>query len=195
MVSRRRLSALDVSHFVDLEVFNPACALSLLEQIAGAERVNAEPAAASALTALCGHLPLAVRIAAARVSASPGTSMSWLVQQLMDERSRLDELSIGDLDVRTTIAAGYQGLSAVEQRTLCRLALLDAADFPAWAVAAAADLTTAENRQVLRALVDRRLLDEVRVDHAGQLRYGLHCLVRIFAREPPGRSHRQHSSR
>jgi DNA-binding SARP family transcriptional activator len=184
VVSRRRLSALDVSHFVDLEVFSPACALSLLEQITGTERVNAEPAAASTLTALCGHLPLAVRIAAARVSASPGTSMSWLVQQLMDERNRLDELSIGDLDVRTTIAAGYQGLSAVEQRTLCRLALLDAADFPAWAVAAAADLTTAENRQVLRALVDRRLLDEVRVDHVGQLRYGLHCLVRIFAREP-----------
>ncbi|MEU8004499.1 BTAD domain-containing putative transcriptional regulator [Catellatospora sp. NPDC049111] len=184
VVSRRRLSALDVSHFVDLEVFSPACALSLLEQIAGPERVTAEPAAAGALTALCGHLPLAVRIAAARVTASPGTSMSWLVQQLKDERNRLDELSIGDLDVRTTIAAGYQGLSAVEQRTLCRLALLDAADFPAWAVAAAADLSTAENRQVLRALVDRRLLDEVRVDQVGQLRYGLHCLVRIFAREP-----------
>ncbi|WP_184846261.1 AfsR/SARP family transcriptional regulator [Allocatelliglobosispora scoriae] len=183
VVSRRRLSALDGSHFVDLDVFSPECALSLLGRIAGVERVMAEPDAASTLAALCGHLPLAVRIAAARVSASPETSLSWLVQQLMDERSRLDELSIGDLDVRTTIAAGYQGLSAAEQRALRRLSLLDVADFPAWVVAAVADLTAAETRQVLRTLVDRRLLDETRVDQVGQLRYGFHSLVKLFARE------------
>jgi hypothetical protein len=46
---------------------DPAEALALLARIAGPERVAAEPAVAEALVGLCGHLPLAIRIAGARL--------------------------------------------------------------------------------------------------------------------------------
>ena len=66
-----RLSAIEGCTFVDLDVLPPESALALVEKIVGTGRVRAERACATALTNLCGHLPLAVRIAAARAAASP----------------------------------------------------------------------------------------------------------------------------
>lgn len=183
LTGRTRLSAIAGCHFVDLDVFPPVAALALVEKIVGAARVAAEPSSAAALVDLCGHLPLAVRIAAARAAASPDAPLAWLVAQLTDERRRLDELRIGDLDVRSSIATGYAALGEDERRVLCRLALLDAADVAEWTVAAVADLPAAAAQRAVRTLVDRRLLDEAGVDHCGQMRYRFHGLIKLFARE------------
>ncbi|MEV1329727.1 BTAD domain-containing putative transcriptional regulator [Micromonospora costi] len=183
VTSRSRLSALAGAHLLNLDVFPVESALALLERSVGAPRFRAERAAATELIGLCGHLPLAVRILAARVAASPHTPLSWFVDQLTDERRRLDELRVGDLDVRASIGSGLRAMAEPEHRVLRRLALFDAPDVPAWVAAAAADLAPAEAEAALRALVARRLLDDAGVDRCGQLRYRFHPLVRLFARE------------
>jgi len=183
LTSRSRLSALEGCHTVDLDVFPTESALALVERIVDASRVRAERSAAVALIDLCGHLPLAVRIAATRAAGSPDVPLAWSVDRLADERRRLDELSVGDLDVRASIGAGYQALAEPQRRVLRRLALLDAADVAAWVAAAVADIAMDDAQTALRALVERRLLDEAGVDRCGQLRYRFHSLVRLFARE------------
>ncbi|WP_328853334.1 NB-ARC domain-containing protein [Micromonospora globbae] len=183
VTSRARLSALAGAHLLNLDVFPVESALALLERSVGAPRFRAERAAARELIGLCGHLPLAVRILAARVAASPHTPLSWFVDQLTDERRRLDELRVGDLDVRASIGSGLRAMAEPEHRVLRRLALFDAPDVPAWVAAAAADLAPAEAEAAMRALVARRLLDDAGVDRCGQLRYRFHPLVRLFARE------------
>ncbi|MEO3926078.1 BTAD domain-containing putative transcriptional regulator [Micromonosporaceae bacterium B7E4] len=183
VTSRSRLSALAGAHLLNLDVFPVESALALLERSLGAQRFRAELTAATDLTDLCGHLPLAVRILAARVAASPHTPLSWFVEQLTDERRRLDELRVGDLDVRASIGSGLRAMADPEHRVLRRLALFDAPDVPAWVAAAAADLPPAAAEAALRALVARRLLDDAGVDRCGQLRYRFHSLVRLFAWE------------
>lgn len=183
VTGRTRLSGLEGCRLVDLEVFSPESALGLFERVVGGPRVAEDLSAARELVALCGHLPLAVRIAAARVASAPGTPLRWFVGRVADERRRLDELRVRDLDVRASIGAGYALLADDEQRVLRLLALLEVGSFPGWVAGAVADIGADPAARALRALVDQRLLDEVGVDRCGQPRYRFHNLIRLFARE------------
>ncbi|MFI6477451.1 BTAD domain-containing putative transcriptional regulator [Nonomuraea sp. NPDC050663] len=132
-------------------------------------------AALGRLVDYCGGLPLALRIAGSRLAARPDWSPAYLAGLLDDERLRLDRLHAGDLTVRSVLALGYDGLPEPAQRALCRLGALSAPDFGEWLVGSSAD-----------ALVDAGLLDPHGIDAAGQLRYRLHSLTRLFARERLG---------
>ncbi|MGW2546039.1 NB-ARC domain-containing protein, partial [Kitasatospora sp. NPDC001574] len=57
----------------------------LLERLIGPARVAAEPEAAGRLAELCDRLPLALRIAGARLAARPGWAIADLVPELADE--------------------------------------------------------------------------------------------------------------
>ena len=75
VTSRSRLAALAGSHGVSLGALPPDQASGLLAAIIGADRAAAEPDAVAEIARLCGHLPLALRIAGARlVSRPPGRS-------------------------------------------------------------------------------------------------------------------------
>jgi hypothetical protein len=58
----------------------------------------------------CGCLPLALRIAGARLAARPSWPVRALADRLADERTRLDELESGDLAVRSCFQVSYQAL-------------------------------------------------------------------------------------
>ncbi|GAA2259191.1 hypothetical protein GCM10010145_33480 [Streptomyces ruber] len=60
----------------------PAESYALLEAHLGVERTAAEPDATAELAALCGHLPLALRTAAARFAARPPMSVRAAVAEL-----------------------------------------------------------------------------------------------------------------
>ncbi|MGH8792846.1 MAG: AfsR/SARP family transcriptional regulator [Stackebrandtia sp.] len=191
ITSRRRLPGLEGAVGVDLATFTPAEATTLLERLAGGDRVSRELHAAARIAQLCGMLPLAVRVAGGKLASKPHWSMSDLAETLADERSRLSQLRAGDLDVRASIELSYRACDGRQQRLFRLLGLLTVADFPAWLVAVLAATVQTDAEAVLEQLVDLQLLQVSGRDTAGQLRYQFHDLVRVFAVEQLARAHPQ----
>ncbi|MFL6075033.1 MAG: AfsR/SARP family transcriptional regulator [Mycobacteriales bacterium] len=177
VTSRRTLPELAGAHRVELGVLPRRASLLLLAATAGPPRVAAEPAAAESIVDLCGDLPLAIRIAGARLAARPGWELAELARLLADERGRLDQLTAGDVEVRTTVAPSYQALDQTARRAFRLLGLLPVRDFPGWVLAPLLDAPPDTAAPVLAALVDARL-----VEAAGD-RYRMHDLLRLYARE------------
>jgi DNA-binding SARP family transcriptional activator/predicted negative regulator of RcsB-dependent stress response len=183
ITSRGRLAGLEAAHPLTLDVLDSDQAVELLARLAGPDRVAAEPQAAQQLVRLCGLLPLAVRIAGARLAARPQWRLALLAGRLADEHRRLDELKTGDLEVRASVALSYRGRSEAERRLFRLLGLLAAPSFAAWMAAALLEVEPAEAEELLERLVDAQLVEAAGEDQAGQLRYRLHDLLRVFARE------------
>ncbi|MFF2079033.1 BTAD domain-containing putative transcriptional regulator [Kitasatospora sp. NPDC058162] len=181
VTSRAALTALPGTRLVDLGELDAAHAQTLLHRILDDHRVAAEPVAAARIAELCGGIPLAVRIAGARLAARPRWTLARLAGLLHDERRRLDELTAGDLAVRAGFAVGHARLPEPVRRTFRLLGLLDAPDFASWAAAAVADIPVAEAERHLEELIDAQLLQETGTEP--HLRYRFHDLVRLYARE------------
>jgi len=183
VTSRARLTGLAHARPVDLDVLAPHQAVELIAAVAGEQRVAAEADVATEIARLCGHLPLAVRIAGARLAARPHRPLARLATDLRDERRRLDQLRVGDLEVRTSFATSHDGLPARTQRAFRMLGLLDAAEFPGWSAAALLDTDQADAEDLVDQLVDAQLIDVAGRDDVGQTRYRFHDLLRAYARE------------
>jgi DNA-binding SARP family transcriptional activator len=183
VTSRTQLSGLEAAHPLCLDVLDPDQAVQLLAKLAGSGRVAAEPEAAAAIVRLCGWLPLAVRIAGARLASRPQWRLALLNERLADEHRRLDELATGDLEVRASVALSYFGRGEVERRLFRLLGLLAAPSIPAWVAAALLDTGPMEAEGLLERLVDAQLVEAAGQDQTGQLRYRLHDLLRVYARE------------
>ncbi len=183
ITSRSRLAGLALAEVVDLDVLSPEQALELLSKIAGPGRVEAEPDAARAIAGLCGCLPLALRIAGAKLAARPRWRLQRLVDRLGEEHGRLDELAAGDLEVRASVALSYQSLDERQRQAFRLLGLLEVGNFAAWMLAALLDIPGADAESLAEELVDAQLLETPGEDGAGQVRYRFHDLIRLFARE------------
>ncbi|GAA0437323.1 regulatory protein AfsR [Acrocarpospora corrugata] len=164
-------------------------AVAVLAKLAGADRVAADPGAAAGLVRLCDGLPLALRIAGARLADRPDWPLSALVARLRDERERLHELAAGDLAVRSSLSASWQSLrgsarpsSRLAAHALALLGLLHVHDITAEVAGALLGTPVPEAERALERLVDAHLLDRNRLDH-----YQPHDLVRLYATELAGR--------
>jgi hypothetical protein len=104
VAARNRLPDLTVAPLVDLDVLDDQEARSLFASIVGAERATAEAEATSEVLAACAGLPLAIRIAGARLATRRGWTVRTLAGRLRSEQRRLDELTAGDLAVRASFA-------------------------------------------------------------------------------------------
>jgi DNA-binding SARP family transcriptional activator/predicted negative regulator of RcsB-dependent stress response len=183
VTSRRRLTGLPGAVPIELDAFDHAQATELLTRVVGAERVAAEPEAADRVAALCDRLPLALRIAAARLAAKPHWTLDRLARRLVDEHRRLDELVHADLEVRGSLSLSHRGLSAIAQRAFRLLGVLEVSDFAAWSAAALVDVSVPEGEDLVEELVDARLLEVAGRDATDQSRYRFHDLLRVYARE------------
>jgi DNA-binding SARP family transcriptional activator len=183
VTARSRLIGLAGAHLIDLEVFAADHAVELLSRIVGSERACTEPAAARTLVQLCGRLPLAVRIVAARLHGRPAWTLEALAGKLADEHHRLDRLTAGDLGVRSSLALSYRTLGIDHRGPFRLFGLLDGPDLPCWIVAALLDCPVWRAEELIEGLVDARLLEPAGRDGLGQDRYRCHDLVRLFARE------------
>ncbi|GII61331.1 SARP family transcriptional regulator [Sphaerisporangium krabiense] len=183
ITSRNRLGGLSGVSRADLDVLEPAEAIELLARIVGAERTAAEEPVAREIVDLCGRLPLAIRIAGARLATRQRWPLRLLADRLADERRRLDELAIADLEVRAGFALSYRGLDDDERRALRRLGHLGAPEFSPWIVSWLCDIDGKLAEDTLERLVDAQVVDFSRVDDLGTLRYRIHDLVRIYGRE------------
>ncbi|WP_051367254.1 AfsR/SARP family transcriptional regulator [Hamadaea tsunoensis] len=183
LTSRARLTGVDAADRVDLGVLDAAGSLALLADAAGAERVAADPDQALAIADLCGRLPLALRIAGARLAARPHWTLTRLAGRLRDETRRLDELEHGEMGVRASMTITYDMLAPAERRLLRRLTLLEAPDCAPWAAAALLDVGPEEAEEICERLVEAQMLTAVTRPSATTVRYGHPELVRVFARE------------
>ncbi|MFD6363210.1 BTAD domain-containing putative transcriptional regulator [Streptomyces roseolus] len=182
VTSRRRLAGLVVHHearHLALDVLSPHAARELLTARLGPYHVHAEPDALAELVERCGRLPLALSIAAARATTSPGLSLSALVAELRDGRHRLAALATGDggdTDVTSVFSWSYRALTPDVARLFRLLADHPGPDTTAAAAAASAGLSSDRTRALLAELVNAHLLQCHPSD-----RYQLHDLVRAYA--------------
>lgn len=183
VTSRSRLAGLAGAVHIDVDVFDTAQSIDLLSRIAGESRVQAELDDAAELAELCGRLPLALRIAGARLAARPHWSIGQLVERLKDETRRLDELEHGEMGIRASISLTYDAVSEEARRLFRRLAILDTHVFSAWTSAALLDKPLIESQDLLDDLADAQLVETTGVGRGVHARYRFHDLIRVFARE------------
>lgn len=183
VTSRTRLTGLESARPVELGVFDAHEATGLLARLAGSARVAAEPEAAADIARLCGYVPLAVRIAGARLAGRRHWRLAHLVTLLGDERRRLDELSAGDLAVRAGFAVSYTRLPGETRHLFRLLGLLEVTEFAGWTAAALLDVPVETARDHLEALVDAQLLQVADPGDGDPGRYRCHDLVHLYARE------------
>ncbi|SFD53469.1 AfsR/SARP family transcriptional regulator [Streptomyces aidingensis] len=175
VTSRRPLTGLPAAVRVGLAPLTESSALELMARIAGGARIGTDRQAALALCEACGHLPLALRLAAARLSTHPHRTAGDLAARLHGDARWTEEL----LD-RTGARHTYAGLSAEARRLFRLLPLIEAADFAPWAGAPLLDTGVAQSEALLDELAEAHLLD-IR-PHPTGTRYWLPGWIRGFAR-------------
>lgn len=183
VTSRRRLSGLVVRDGAALLTVGPFAAedaLELLGNALGRSRVAADRDAARVLVERCDRLPLALRIAAARLMAHPDWSLVHWTAKLADERRRLQELSAHDADlaVETSLYLSYRALSSGAARVFRLLGLHPGPDVDAPTAAALAGRDLERTRRHLAELCDAHLVEE-----QAQGSYLRTDLVRIYAEQ------------
>ncbi|WP_426404497.1 AfsR/SARP family transcriptional regulator [Streptomyces sp. R-07] len=175
VTSRRRLTDLDGAHALSVEVLPAADSVELFTAIVG-ERAAAEPLAVLDVLQLCGFLPLAVRIAAARLHHRPRWTVEYLAARLRDQRRRLSELATSERGVAAAFTLSYQQLTADQQRMFRLLGLQPGRDIGAEAAAALAGLPSEEAETLLEDLLDAHVLAQHQPG-----RYTFHDLLREHA--------------
>jgi tetratricopeptide (TPR) repeat protein len=173
----RRLRSHEGASLVELDPFTPAESAALLRRVLGDETVANHPDAIAELTGLCGHLPLAVALAAERVR-NTGIDLPVLVEEARDDTARLDALDDGADDVRRVFSWSYRALPEPEARMFRLLGTAPGPDIGAAAAAALTGATPVLAHRLLDSLVDHNLLSRPRPG-----RYELHDLLRVYAAE------------
>jgi DNA-binding SARP family transcriptional activator/tetratricopeptide (TPR) repeat protein len=163
-----------------LDVLSEAEACELLVGRLGAQRVMAEPAAATELAGLCAGLPLALSVAAARAAARPSFTLSALAAELRSDEGRLDALGTEDADgsVREVLSWSYRQLSGPAARMFRLLGVHQGPEISAPAAASLAGLGVPQARRALAELASAHLVAESAPD-----RFGFHDLLRAYAGE------------
>jgi tetratricopeptide (TPR) repeat protein len=178
VTGRRRMTGLAGARTVTVDVMPPEDAAALFARSVGDERPGVDPAAAAETVSLCGNLPVAIRIAGARLRHRPTWTVSHLVHRLRDEHRRLAELHAEDRSVSAAFALSYRQLRPDLQRLFRLLGTVPGPDVDRDAAAALAGLDPVEAHERLDELLDRHLL----VQHLPG-RYTFHDLMRQHARE------------
>jgi DNA-binding SARP family transcriptional activator/Tfp pilus assembly protein PilF len=183
VTSRDALSGLvarDGARRLALDLLPLPEAVSLLRTLIG-DRVDADPGTAAALANQCARLPLALRVAAELAAARPDASLAELAGELAGHQRRLDLLEAGG-DPRTAVRAvfswSYRHLDAETAQAFRLAGLHPGADFAPSAAAALTGATVEQAGHLLEVLAGVHL-----VQPAGPGRYGMHDLLRAYARE------------
>jgi DNA-binding SARP family transcriptional activator len=183
VTSRNRLGDLvarDGAHALPLDLLLPDEARALLSQALDADRLSADPLAVDELIRLCGSLPLALRVAAARLAGDPGLRPADLVAEL-SEGNRLEALQpegVGNSPLRTAFSASYRVLAPAARRLFRLLGLFPGSEFTAEVAAALLDVPLPQARRLIGTLVTAHLIEPATVG-----RYRFHDLLREYAQD------------
>lgn len=182
VTSRSRLAglvAINGARRLLLTPLHPYESLELLMALLGGRRIAAEPDAAAAVAEACGHLPLALRIAAANLLDQPRRRLADFLDDLT--RNRLSALTVADDDqaaVRSVFALSYERLEPVARTVFRRLGLVPELDATPELAAALEGIDAGRGARLLEVLYDAHLLDSRTPG-----RYVFHDLIGLYANE------------
>jgi tetratricopeptide (TPR) repeat protein len=174
------LVARDGAARLDLDLLPMSDALTLLRELIG-DRVDAEKTAAATLAEQCCRLPLALRVAAELISALPSLTLAELTSDLADLQQRLDRLDAGGdpaTAVRAVFSWSYRTLDEEAARFFRLAGLHPGPDLDEYAAAALSRTSLRQVRHLLSQLTRAGLMQQ-----AGHGRFGMHDLLRAYARE------------
>ena len=176
VTGRARLTGLEGARPLSLEVLPAERAVALFRRVsAGDPRVRvAAPGLLAEVVQRCGRLPLAVRIAAARLRARPAWTVEHLLERL--DGDRLAELRAGRLDVAAALDLSYARLTGGRRRAYRLLGSRLRGDFGVEDAAALLNAPAPQARRLLDGLLDVHLLEE-----PAPCRYRFHDLIRLHA--------------
>jgi DNA-binding SARP family transcriptional activator len=158
-------------------------AIDLLARISGPPHATAGPDEFVELARQCGHTPLALRIAGAKLASKPHWRIERLVGLLRQEHDRAaGHPTLVPRAVRSCLAVCYRGLPSDAQRLLDRISELDLAEITAPESASLLNLPPGHAEEALEHLSDARVIDVSPSTSSGYARYRVHDLVRSFAR-------------
>ncbi|MEU2164518.1 BTAD domain-containing putative transcriptional regulator [Streptomyces sp. NPDC019208] len=186
VTSRSPLTALDGAARFALTPLSPPESAALLRAVSGRDGAGADGTDdMDRLAELCGRLPLALRIAAARLAARRALTPAALAGLLTAQAGRLDHLEYDDLSVRRSLSVAHEALDPDAALALRRLGAVDLPEYDAALVAhlMSADATGPpfDERRAVAAL--ERLADVALLDEVAYGRFVPHDLVRDFAHE------------
>ncbi|MBC9713275.1 tetratricopeptide repeat protein [Streptomyces sp. TRM66268-LWL] len=172
ITSRNRLLGLDEVPPVSLDVLTPEESAELLTRASGdgggpEGRLGRDPESTAEVLRLCGQLPLALRLAAARLRHRPGWTVGILVERMAEGANEFD----------TAFAMSVRQLDHATGRFFRLLGLLPGETFDPYVAGALADLPPRTAREMLEDLLDAHLVQE-----RAPGRYRLHDLVHQHAR-------------
>ncbi|WP_433825302.1 tetratricopeptide repeat protein [Actinoplanes sp. CA-015351] len=174
VTSRRVLGGLEGVLRLPLAPLAPAESAELLGAIA-AQAVGPE---VDQVSLLCGHLPLALRIAGTRLATRPGWTVGHLVTRLADADRRLAALSVGDAGVAAAFALSHAQLSGPARALFRRLGHVPGVCLSPEIAAVVAEIGPDEAVDGLEELVELGLLMP---EPDGWIRYRFHDLIRLYA--------------
>ena len=164
ITGRTRLVTLDGVPPVSVEPLDDGDAARLFGRASG--RTIGEADAVSQVLRQCDGLPLALRMAGARLRHRPGWTVGVLAERLREHASRLDAV----------FGMSLQQLDAEQRRMFRLLGVLPGTDFDTAAATALAHLPPDRTEAALEELIDAHLVDE-----RSPGRYRMHDLIRRYA--------------
>ncbi|MEV6823608.1 BTAD domain-containing putative transcriptional regulator [Amycolatopsis sp. NPDC051102] len=178
ITSRTRLIDLDGAYWLSVGTMTAEDGAALADSVLSKQRTSAEPQAVAALIELCGHLPLAMRIALSRLANRPRWSIGYLVDRMSDESRRLDELRSGDRGVELTLKMSYEGLAPAQRAAFRLLGLHPGRDIDVHSAAAVLGTAPDEAETMLEVLLDMQMMQQHELGY-----YTFHDLVRSFVHQ------------
>lgn len=185
ITSRDKLSDVQGVRLVTLDVLGQDESLAMLDHVLSQAcpkdaRLFEDRDRAVELTRLCGHLPLALRIAAGQLAVDQDQPVAELVEALSDTRQRLAYLTSDDtLAVRSAFDLSYARLTPVQRRTFRLISLHPGLQLSTTAIEALTELSAGEARRNITALVRTHVL----VPSGTRNWWGMHDLIRLYAAE------------
>ncbi|MGC0314150.1 AfsR/SARP family transcriptional regulator [Kitasatospora acidiphila] len=177
VTSRRRLPALGDAVPMTLGVLPPDEAAELFTATAQRPDLAPDQPAVVEVVRLCGYLPLAIHLTAARLRHRRAWSVADLVPDLEAAAGRLAALRAEDVSVAAAFDLSYRDLTPAQRRLFRRLGLNPGDHFDARAAAALDGTDVATARRLLEELEDHHLVDE-----PVRSRYRMHDLIREHSR-------------
>ncbi|MFY1638289.1 tetratricopeptide repeat protein [Solwaraspora sp. WMMB335] len=185
ITSRRRLVSLvhDGAHILDVGPLDRSDAVELLVRAVGAERIARDPRSAEELAVLCGGMPIALCVAAGRLALRPRMSVRAMAAALVDEPTRLAELSVPETgSVASVFDATYRALTRPAALLYRRLSIHPGRDFGLDVITAVpvdtdGDDAGQDTDDLVTELIEANLLEETDED-----RFRFHDLLRLDAK-------------
>ncbi|HSV64889.1 MAG TPA: tetratricopeptide repeat protein [Mycobacteriales bacterium] len=178
VTSRRRLAGLDDAQHLSLDTLSPQEAAALFRAVAS-DGAWHDHRTVDEIVQVCGELPLAIRIAAARLRTSRAMTPTALLASLRREHQHdlpLRGLNDGERSVAAAFAVSYHHLEPAQRHAFGLLGVHPGPSIDAYATAALLDGTLPDAQRFLDALEQVNLIVQPTQD-----RYRFHDLLRAYA--------------